>query len=134
MEGQQFGRLTIELGGTFHVQADSLFLEAEHFSMYASDEDSVHDFFELLAQTMLTEAAAEGEDLELVQAMIPPLIELMELGTLASFSEEFRGPYQLDGDALHLFLGSDSEVTLWRADDGATAVKAMGWGLLKSRF
>ena len=133
VEGQQFGHLTIEIGGTFHVQADSLFLEAERFSMYAGAGDSVHDFFELLVQTMLAEAEQEGEDLELVEAMIPPLIELIEIGTLASFSEEFRGPYRLDGDALYLFLGSDSEVTLWRADE-ATAVKASGWGHIKSRF
>ncbi|MCY3791435.1 MAG: hypothetical protein OXH63_21895 [Gemmatimonadetes bacterium] len=134
VEGEPFGRLTIEMGGTFHVQADSLFLEAERFSMYVGDGDSVQDFFELLAQTMRTEAAAAGEDLELVEAMLPPLIELMEIGMLASFSEEFRGPYQLDGDALHLFSGSDSEVTLRRADDEATAVKTMGWGQLKSHF
>ena len=131
VEGPIFQTLTIDINGVFHVRADSLILEIYDFYMHLESEDASYDFFDLLAETMLTAAEEEGEEaLDIIEGLIPGLIELMRLGMIEGLNEEFRGTYILDGDTLHLW----DDLTLHREGSTPTAVEAIGWGQLKSRF
>ena len=140
VEGPAFHTLTIDINGVFYVRADSLILDIHDFYMYVeTTEETTHDVFDLLVEVMIASAIKEaeeaGEDSEemraIMEELIPPLIDLMRLGMPETLNEEFRGLYTLDGDTLYLW----DDLTLYRKGSGPpTAVEAIGWGQLKSRF